>query len=47
VKMSFDGHVSGDVMRGSVEVQGGAMAGRYDWAALRDAASTDSTPPRP
>jgi SAM-dependent methyltransferase len=37
VKMSFDGRISGDAMRGSVDVQGGAMAGRYDWAAQRNA----------
>jgi SAM-dependent methyltransferase len=47
VRMSFDGRVSGDVIRGSVDVQDGAMAGRYDWTALRDAASTDSAPQRP
>jgi hypothetical protein len=35
--MSFDGRISGDAMRGSVDVQGGAMAGRYDWAAQRNA----------
>jgi SAM-dependent methyltransferase len=33
--MAFDGQVSGDAMRGSVEVQGGAMAGRYDWTSQR------------
>jgi SAM-dependent methyltransferase len=47
VMMSFDGRVSGDVMRGSVEVQGGAMAGRYDWTSQRDAVGTDNAPPRP
>jgi SAM-dependent methyltransferase len=46
VKMSFNGRVSGDAMRGSVEVQGGAMAGRYPWTAQRDAASTHNAPPR-
>jgi SAM-dependent methyltransferase len=33
--MAFDGQVSGDAMRGSVEVQGGAMAGRHDWTSQR------------
>jgi SAM-dependent methyltransferase len=46
VKMAFDGRVSGDAMRGSVEVQGGAMSGRYDWTAQRDAASTQNAPQR-
>jgi SAM-dependent methyltransferase len=46
VQMSFDGRVSGDAMRGSVEVHGGAIAGRYDWTSQRDAASPLSTPRR-
>jgi SAM-dependent methyltransferase len=46
VRMAFDGRVSGDAMRGSVEVQGGAMAGRYDWTSQRDAVSTRNAPPR-
>ena len=46
VQMSFDGRVSGDAMRGSVEVHGGAIAGRYDWASHRDAASPLSAPQR-
>jgi SAM-dependent methyltransferase len=46
VQMSFDGRVSGDAMRGSVEIQGGALAGRYDWTSQREAASTDNAPPR-
>jgi SAM-dependent methyltransferase len=46
VQMSFDGRVSGDAMRGSVEVQGGALAGRYDWTSQREAASTENAPPR-
>jgi SAM-dependent methyltransferase len=46
VKMSFDGRVSDDAMRGSVEVHGGAMAGRYDWTSQRDAASTHNAPQR-
>jgi SAM-dependent methyltransferase len=33
--MAFDGQVSGNAMRGSVEVQGGAMAGRHDWTSQR------------
>jgi hypothetical protein len=36
VRMSFDGRVSGNAMRGSMEVQGGTMAGRFDWSAQRD-----------
>jgi SAM-dependent methyltransferase len=47
VKIAFDGRVSGDAMRGSLEVQGGAMAGRYDWTAQRDAASTHNASQRP
>jgi hypothetical protein len=43
VQMSFEGRVSGDTMRGSVEVQGGAMAGRHDWTSQREA--TDSLHP--
>ena len=39
VKMSFDGRVSGDAMRGSVEVQGSAMAGQHAWSAQRDGRS--------
>ena len=46
VQMSFDGRVSGDAMRGSVEVHGGALTGRYDWASHRDAASPHSAPQR-
>jgi SAM-dependent methyltransferase len=42
VTMSFDGRVKGQAMRGSVEAQGGAMAGRYDWASQREAASAGS-----
>jgi SAM-dependent methyltransferase len=46
VKMSFDGRVKGQAMRGSVDVQGGATAGRYDWRSQREATSTSSAPPR-
>jgi len=46
VKMSFDGRISGHAMRGSVEVQGGAIAGRYDWTSQREATSGISTPQR-
>jgi SAM-dependent methyltransferase len=46
VKMAFDGHVKGQAMRGSVEAQGGAMAGRYAWASQRKAASASSAAPR-
>jgi SAM-dependent methyltransferase len=43
VTMSFDGRVSGDLMRGSVEVQGGSMAGRFDWSAQRDGSNRTDT----
>jgi SAM-dependent methyltransferase len=46
VKMSFDGRVSGDAIRGNVDIQGGAMAGRYDWAAQRRAGSSIDTQQR-
>jgi SAM-dependent methyltransferase len=36
VRMSFDGRVSANAMRGSMEVQGGTMAGQFDWSAQRD-----------
>jgi SAM-dependent methyltransferase len=44
VQMLFDGRVSGDAMRGNVEVQGGGMAGRYDWTSQRQAASPRNLP---
>ena len=43
VKMAFDGRVSDDAMRGSVDVQGGTKAGRFDWSAQRDGRSPDAT----
>jgi SAM-dependent methyltransferase len=43
VRMSFDGRVRSDDIRGSVEVQGGAMAGRFDWSAHRDGRSPSAT----
>jgi SAM-dependent methyltransferase len=43
VRMSFDGRVNSDAMRGSVEVQGGTMAGRFDWSAQRDSRSPRDT----
>jgi SAM-dependent methyltransferase len=46
VKMSFDGRVDTNAMRGSVEVQGGDTAGRYDWTSRREAAGAGSAPPR-
>ena len=46
VKMSFDGRVKGEAMRGSVDVQGGATAGRYDWRSQREATSASSAPSR-
>jgi SAM-dependent methyltransferase len=45
-KMSFDGRVDGKAMRGSVEVQGGAMAGRHDWVSEREAVGAGSAPQR-
>lgn len=45
-KMSFDGRVNGNAMRGSVEVQGGATAGRHDWASEREVAGAGSAPQR-
>jgi SAM-dependent methyltransferase len=45
-KMSFDGRIDGKAMRGSVEVQGGAMAGRHDWTSEREAVGASSTPQR-
>ena len=46
MQMSFDGQVSGDVMRGSVEVHGAAMAGRYDWTSQREAKDPHDGPQR-
>jgi SAM-dependent methyltransferase len=45
VTMAFDGRVSGDAMRGGVDVQGGPTAGRFAWSAQRDGRS--SSAPRP
>jgi SAM-dependent methyltransferase len=47
VQMSFDGRVSGETIRGSIEVQGGAMAGRYDWTSQRDPTRTKNALQRP
>jgi hypothetical protein len=33
-------------MRGSVDVKGGATAGRYDWRSQREATSASGAPPR-
>jgi SAM-dependent methyltransferase len=46
VKMIFDGQATGNAMRGRVEVQGGAMAGQYDWTSTREADNTHTTPQR-
>ncbi len=35
VRMRFQGRISGDIMQGDVEVQGGASAGKYSWVAKR------------
>jgi SAM-dependent methyltransferase len=40
--MSFDGRVDANLMHGRVAIQGGALAGQYDWAAQREAASAGS-----
>ena len=42
-RMSFDGRVNSDAMHGSVELQGGALAGRFDWSAQRDGRSPNAT----
>jgi SAM-dependent methyltransferase len=47
VKMSFDGRVSGETIRGNIEMQGGATAGRYNWTSQRDPASAENAPRRP
>jgi SAM-dependent methyltransferase len=46
VRMAFDGRVKGETMRGSVDVKGGATAGRYDWRSQREATSASGAPPR-
>jgi SAM-dependent methyltransferase len=46
VKMSFDGHVDTNAMRGGVEVQGAATAGRYKWTSRRAAAGATTAPQR-
>ncbi|MGH8064887.1 MAG: hypothetical protein ACRERE_06520, partial [Candidatus Entotheonellia bacterium] len=46
VQMAFDGRVKGEAMRGSVDVKGGTIAGRYDWRSQREATSTSNAPPR-
>jgi SAM-dependent methyltransferase len=46
VKMSFDGHVDTNAMRGGVEVQGAATAGRYKWTSRRAAAGAATAPQR-
>jgi SAM-dependent methyltransferase len=46
VKMSFDGRVQGEAMRGSMDVQGGAMAGRYEWTSQREEAGASTAPQR-
>ncbi len=35
VRMRFRGRISGDTLRGDVEVQGGPSAGKYSWVAKR------------
>jgi SAM-dependent methyltransferase len=44
VQMSFDGRVDTDAIRGSMEIQGGARAGRYEWTSQREAAGARSAP---
>jgi Methyltransferase domain len=45
-KMSFDGRVDTNAMRGRVKVQGGTLAGQHNWTAQREAAGASSAPPR-
>jgi SAM-dependent methyltransferase len=42
-KMIFSGRVIGDTIRGTVATQGGADAGKRDWAAKRDAVNLAGT----
>jgi SAM-dependent methyltransferase len=44
VKMSFDGRIADDSVHGSVEVQGGSVAGRHEWTATREAGSAVKPP---
>jgi short chain dehydrogenase len=37
VKIFFNGSISGNIIQGRAEVQGGTSAGQYDWTAHRDA----------
>jgi hypothetical protein len=46
VRMAFEGRVKGQAMCGSVEAQGGALAGRYAWASQREAARAGSAAQR-
>jgi SAM-dependent methyltransferase len=46
VQLAFNGRVSGNTVRGRVEVQGGASAGQYDWTAHRDADGATAPPGR-
>jgi SAM-dependent methyltransferase len=46
LKMSFDGRVDTNAIRGRAEVQGSTMAGRYHWTSQREAAGTTTAPPR-
>jgi SAM-dependent methyltransferase len=39
VRLTFDGRVEGNAIRGHVVVQGGPTAGRYPWSAQREATS--------
>jgi hypothetical protein len=43
VKMAFDGRVSGDAMRGKVDVQGGSKPGQFTWSAQRQGQSPNAT----
>lgn len=46
VKMSFEGRAASDVIHGSVEVQGGPMAGRHDWTGVREGTGVPPAVPR-
>ena len=45
-KMSFEGQVTDEAMRGSVEVHNGGHSSRHDWAAQREAANANGDVPR-
>ena len=40
-QMSFDGRVDANLLHGHVEIRGGALEGRHDWTAQREAAGAE------